>query len=167
MALEAVGMFDMPNFYRYWYFRKLPWDNSATLYKLWTIVRIHPSIHGWCSVCFCDCPFLVFSWSQADSEKTKSALWPLMIGELFSFENNWLCEGNCCWKKVTIFWKGSKFVDLYIKEKLNKFLGLQVTQLFWGRVVRAKSRQRKRHRLNVVLIKNDSLSKIFFGSYFF
>ena len=33
--------------------------------------------------------------------------------------------------------------------------------------MRAKSRQRKRHRLNVVLIKNDSLSKIFFGSYFF
>ena len=27
--------------------------------------------------------------------------------------------------------------------------------------MRAKSRQRKRHRLNVVLIKNDSLSKIF------
>ena len=123
---------------------------------------MNPSIHGWCSVCFCDCPFLVFSWSQADSEKTKSALWPLMIGELFSFENNWLCEGNCCWKKVTISWKGSKFVDLYIKEKLNKFLGLQVTQLFWGRVVRAKSRQRKRHRLNVVLIKNYSLSKKYF-----
>ena len=33
-------------------------------------------------------------------------------------------------------------------------------------MVRAKSRQRKRHRLNVVLIKNDSLSKIFLCSYF-